>query len=55
MQTAYPVLKMKGALGARVSWTWVESAIDAKTKRKANRNEIIGKYLRGYGDDFVSD
>ncbi len=52
---AYPILKMKGAKGARVSWTWVESAIDAKTKRKANRNEIIGKYLRGYGDDFISD
>lgn len=52
---AYPVLKMKGAKGARVSWCWTESARNADTKRKADRSEILGKYLEGYGDDFISD
>lgn len=52
---AYPVLKMKGAKGARVSWDWTESARDADTKRKSNRAQILGKYLEGYGDDFISD
>lgn len=52
---AYPVLKMKGAKGARVTWTWTESARDAKTKRKSNRSELVGKYLQGYGEDFISD
>lgn len=52
---AYPILRMKGAKGARVAWTWTESARSADKRRKANRSEIIGKFLEGYGDDFISD
>ena len=50
---AYPVLKTKGGEGARVSWNWTESPRDAETKRKAQRNEIVGNFLQGYGDTFV--
>lgn len=52
---AYPVLKTKGGRGARVSWTWTESAREAETHRKGNRQEIVGKYLQGYGETFRPD
>ncbi len=57
---AYPELVMKGAKGARVSWTWTESAREPKKPadkyaRKGNRGELFGKYLDGYGDVFVCD
>ena len=53
--TAYPVLKLSGGKGARVSWTWTESARDGVTDRKGDRGELVGKYLEGYGDTFISD
>ncbi len=52
---AYPRLTVAGGKGARVAWTWAESARDAVTKRKGHRDEIAGKYLEGAGDVFVSD
>ncbi len=52
---AYPELSLLQGKGARVSWTWTESARDADSKRKNQRDAIIGKYLEGYGDVFVSD
>ena len=52
---AYPQLKTAGGKGARVSWTWTESARDAQTKRKGDRSEIVGKFVEGYGDTFISD
>lgn len=52
---AYPQLVTTGGKGARVSWVWTESARDEKTKRKFERDAIVGKYLEGYGDVFVSD
>ncbi len=52
---AYPELATDGGARARVSWTWTESARDAATKRKNDRDAIVGKYLEGYGDVFVSD
>ena len=52
---AYPRLVLAGGRGARVAWTWSESARDAGTQRKGDRGEIVGKFLRGYGETFVSD
>ncbi len=52
---AYPELTTTGGKGARVSWTWTESARDAHTHRKNQRDAIVGKYLQGYGDVFRPD
>ena len=57
---AYPVLTMKGAKGARVSWTWSESAREPKKEgdkypHKGRRDQLVNKYLDGYGDVFVCD
>ncbi len=52
---AYPELVTMGGKGARVSWTWTESARDEKTKRKNERGAIVGKYLEGFGDVFMTD
>ena len=56
---AYPVLRMKGAKGARVSWTWAEATQratdDLKGGEPGARDAIVGRYLNGYGDIFVCD
>lgn len=52
---AYPELEISGGAGARVAWCWTESSRNASNKRKGDRSAIVGKYLEGYGDDFVSD
>ncbi len=52
---AYPILKTTGGKGARVSWTWTESAREEKSKRKNQRNAILDKYVEGFGDVFVTD
>ena len=56
---AYPVLKMRGAKGARVSWTWAEATQrgtdDLKGGEPGARDAIVGRYLNGYGDVFVCD
>ena len=56
---AYPVLKMKGAKGARVSWTWTEASMRGSDDKKGGepgaRDAIVGRYLGGYGETFVCD
>ena len=56
---AYPVLKMKGAKGARVAWDWTEASKRATDGLKGGepgaRDAIVGRYLEGYGDTFVCD
>jgi len=52
---AYPQLTIAGGKGARVSWGWTESSRDPADGRKHNRGDIVGKFLQGYGDVFVSD
>ena len=56
---AYPVLRMKGAKGARVSWTWAEATQRASDDMKGGepgaRDAIVGRHLNGYGDVFVCD
>ena len=52
---AYPVVRTANGGGARLSLSFSESAYDAETNRKGNRGEIVGKYLRGYGDTFFCD
>ena len=52
---AYPELVVAQGKGAKVSWTWSESARDADTRRKNRRGEIVGKFLDGYGDVFYCD
>ena len=52
---AYPELVLSGGTGARVALGWVESARQPKDGRKGDRNAIVGKYLEGYGETFVSD
>ncbi len=52
---AYPSLRTTGGKGSRISWKWTESAQDAKTKHKLQRDAIVGKFLRGFGDAFLPD
>ena len=56
---AYPVLKMKGAKGARVAWDWTEASKRGTDNLKGGepgaRHAIVGRYLEGYGDTFVPD
>lgn len=52
---AYPELVLGGGKGARVALGWAESARQPVDRRKGDRNAIVGKYLEGYGETFVSD
>ncbi|MBO7721602.1 MAG: hypothetical protein J6T01_04255 [Kiritimatiellae bacterium] len=56
---AYPVMVVRGGAGAKVSWSWAESTRHPDTKLKGggrgDRGRVVGKYLDGYGDIFVSD
>ncbi|MGN0833256.1 MAG: MBL fold metallo-hydrolase [Kiritimatiellia bacterium] len=52
---AYPVLKTQGGKGARIAWCWAESAHEAGNGRKGDRQQIVGKYLLGFGDNFLPD
>ena len=56
---AYPVLRMKGAKGARVAWDWTEASKratdDLKGGEPGARDVIVGRYLEGYGDTLVCD
>ena len=52
---AYPILKTEGGKGSRVAWTWNETTRDGRNGCKGNRQEIIGKYLLGFGDNFIPD
>lgn len=52
----YPELVVSGGKGAVIQLHWEESFYDeAEGGRKSNRNEIEGKWFKGYGDTFRPD
>ncbi|KRF06629.1 hypothetical protein ASG89_19475 [Paenibacillus sp. Soil766] len=52
----YPELIVSGGKGSVIRLYWEESFYDeAEGGRKTNRNEIAGKWFRGYGDTFRPD
>jgi len=52
---AYPVVKTAKGKGARLSLSFTESTRDRVTKLKGQRDEIVGKYVEGYGDTYCCD
>ncbi|MGA9981312.1 MAG: alpha-L-rhamnosidase C-terminal domain-containing protein [Candidatus Sulfotelmatobacter sp.] len=54
LTTAYPELTVSGGRAATIRLTYAEALIDAKGQ-KGNRNEIMGKHIRGVFDEFVPD
>ncbi|MGO4494925.1 hypothetical protein AB4114_03280 [Paenibacillus sp. 2RAB27] len=52
----YPELVVSGGKGSVIRLHWEESFYDeADGGRKTNRNDIAGKWFRGYGDTFRPD
>jgi len=50
---AWPRVKLSASPGSKVSLDWTESLfIDEKQQNKGNRNEYLGKYFIGIGDEF---
>jgi hypothetical protein len=54
LTTAYPELTVSIGRGATVRLTYAEALIDDKGM-KGNRNEIVGKHIRGIFDEFLPD
>ncbi len=54
LTNAYPELTVSGGKGATVTLAYAEALVDAK-RQKGNRNEIDGRTLRGFEDQFVAD
>ncbi len=52
--TAYPELITSGGRGSVVTLTYAEALFDARGQ-KGNRNQIAGKHIRGYIDQFLPD
>ena len=56
---AYPRVTLAGGKGARLALDWTEATqrpgSDLKGGEPGARNAIVGRYLDGYGDTFVSD
>ncbi len=56
---AYPEVTLSGGKDAKISLGWHESAHRASDNLKGSetnsRNIIVGRYLRGFGDTFISD
>ncbi|MGH9342390.1 MAG: alpha-L-rhamnosidase N-terminal domain-containing protein [Terriglobia bacterium] len=52
--TAYPKLITSGGRGAVITLTYAEALFDAH-HQKGNRNQIEGKHILGYTDQFVPD
>lgn len=59
---AYPELTTTGGTGARVEIKWAEAmfvnpdhAEGPARREKGHRDEVTGKYFRGYGDTFLPD
>lgn len=50
--TAYPLLVTSGGRGAVVTATYAEALFDAHGQ-KGNRNDIAGKHIMGYTDQFL--
>lgn len=54
LTNAYPELTVSQGKGATITLAYAEALIDAKG-RKGNRNEIEGRTLRGFEDQFIAD
>lgn len=54
LTNAYPTLWLSGGRGAKVSLTYSE-AMFVNDREKGNRDEIDGKYIRGFRDVFYPD
>lgn len=54
LTNAYPELTVSKGKSAVVTLSYAEALIDAKSK-KGNRNEIEGRTIRGFDDQFVAD
>ncbi|HEV2419916.1 MAG TPA: alpha-L-rhamnosidase N-terminal domain-containing protein, partial [Terriglobia bacterium] len=52
--TAYPELITSGGRGAVITLTYAEALFDSR-HQKGNRNQIEGKHILGYTDQFLPD
>lgn len=52
--TAFPELKIRGGRGSKIKVTYAEALFDS-TGNKGNRDDILGKHIKGYHDVFISD
>jgi hypothetical protein len=51
---AYPQLTVSGGKGSKISITYAEAMIDS-AGRKGHRNEITGKRVAGFYDEYIAD
>ena len=54
LTNAYPELTVRGGKGAIITLAYAEALVDSNGK-KGNRNEVDGRVLRGFEDQFVAD
>ncbi|QJD77661.1 family 78 glycoside hydrolase catalytic domain [Spirosoma rhododendri] len=54
LTNAYPELTVSGGKGAVVTLSYAEALIDQAGK-KGNRNEINGRHMLGFDDQFIAD
>ncbi|MEZ0540314.1 alpha-L-rhamnosidase-related protein [Fibrella arboris] len=54
LTNAYPELTVSAGQAASMTLTYAESLVDAKDQ-KGNRNEIEGKQIKGFDDQFIAD
>lgn len=54
LTNAYPELTVSRGKGAVVTLTYAEALVDAKNQ-KGNRNEVEGRTMRGFEDQYVAD
>ncbi len=50
---AYPLCKVSGGKGSKITWSWAESLYLPKSEAKGQRDEFIGKTFRGMTDTFL--
>lgn len=54
LTNAYPELTVRAGKGAVITLEYAEAMVDSNGK-KGNRNEIAGRTVRGFADQFVAD
>ncbi|HEY0109263.1 MAG TPA: alpha-L-rhamnosidase N-terminal domain-containing protein, partial [Fibrella sp.] len=54
LTNAYPELTVSAGKGASLTLTYAESLVDARDQ-KGNRNEVEGKQIKGFEDQFIAD
>ena len=54
LTNAYPELTVSRGKGAVITLSYAEALFDAKG-RKGNRNEVEGRTMRGFDDQFIAD